>query len=147
MLKARVLFHNAGKAPVVFRTETWHQVDAHTARDAKGAEIKVTSTFFTGITPMAIYRLLPGEYCEVGGHGIAIGAGKYEEEHSTGSVGAVIEAKIGDEVSLSHTVDAAMSIQITRPDDPKAPAELWKKIVADRVGGHLYCPPGIQQHR
>ncbi len=140
VLKARVLFHNAGKAPVVFRTETWHQVDAHTARDAKGAEIKVTSTFFTGITPMAIYRLLPGEYCEVGGHGIAIGAGKYEEEHSTGSVGAVIEAMVGDEVSLSHTVDAAMSIQITNPDDPKAPAELWRKIVAERVGCEAPVP-------
>ena len=35
VLKARVLFHNAGNTPVVFQTETWHQDDTHTVRDAK----------------------------------------------------------------------------------------------------------------
>ena len=99
--------------------------------NAKGAEIKISGTFYTGVTPMAVYRLLPGEYCEVGGHGIAIGAGKYEEEFSIGSVGAIIEAKEGDEVSLSHTVDAAQGIKFSRPDDPKDPAELWKRQVAE----------------
>ncbi|MHB9081088.1 MAG: M56 family metallopeptidase [Pirellulaceae bacterium] len=140
VLKGRVLFHNAGKEPVVFRIETWHQSDGHTALDAKGAEIKISGTFYTGITPMAVYRLLPGEYCEVGGHGIAIGAGKYEEEFSIGSVGAIIEAKEGDAVSLSHTVDAAQGIKFSRPDDPKDPAELWKKHVAERVGQEAPLP-------
>ena len=41
------------------------------------------------------------------GHGIAIGADEYQEEHSTGSVGAVVEAKEGDAVTLSHSVDTA----------------------------------------
>lgn len=139
VLKARVLFHNSGKAPVVFKTETWHQADPHTARDAKGGEIKVSSTWYSGITPTATYRLAAGEYCEVMGHGIAIGAGEYTEEHSTGSVGAVIEAKEGDDVRLSHSVDATYG-GWTRPNDPKDPAELWKKNVAERVARQAPMP-------
>ena len=67
VLKARVLFHNAGKTPVVFKTDTWHQYDHHTARDAKGNDIKVTGPRYSGITLSATYRLAPGEYCEVMG--------------------------------------------------------------------------------
>ena len=132
VLKARVLFHNTGKNPVVFMTETWHQQDRHKAHDSKGVEIKVSGVWYTGETPTATYWLAPGEYCEVMGHGIAIGAGKYEEGFSTGSVGAVIEAKEGDEVTLTHSVDTTCG-GWTRPDDPKDPAWLWKKSIAERV--------------
>lgn len=132
VLKARVLFHNAGKTPVIFKTETWHQYDHHTARDAKGNEIKVSGPIFSGITLSATYRLAPGEYCEVMGHGIAIGAGNYEEQFSTGSVGAVMEAKEGDDVRLSHSVDATGG-DWEKPGDPKDPAELWKKRIGERV--------------
>ncbi len=140
VLDARVLFHNAGNAPVTFRTETWHQSDPHVATDAEGREIKVSSTFFTGITPLAVYRLEPGEYGEVQGHGLAIGAGDYVDERSTGRIGAVIEATAGAEVSLSHTVDAAQGITFSRPDDPKGPAAVWKKTIADRVAEEAPLP-------
>ncbi|MEZ5299704.1 MAG: DUF1549 domain-containing protein [Verrucomicrobiales bacterium] len=140
VLKARVAFHNAGDEPVVFRTETWHQSDEHIARDADGAAIKISGTFYTGITPLAVYRLLPGEYCEVGGHGIAIGAGDYKEEFSLGQVGAIIEARAGDEVTLTHTVDAAQGIRFSRPGDPDDPAELWAKQVAERVAQDAPLP-------
>jgi hypothetical protein len=120
--------------------KTWHQSDGHTARDAKGAEIKIGGTFYTGITPLAVYRLMPGEYCEVGGHGIAIGAGKYEEEFSTARIGAIIEAKEGDEVSLSQTVDAAQGIKFSRPGDPEDAAELWRKQIAERVAQEAPMP-------
>lgn len=132
VVRARVLFHNAGKAPIVFQTETWHQADGHKARDQKGEEIPVTATWFTGITPMATFRLAPGEYCEVSGHGIAIGSGKYEEEFSTGSVGAIIGAKVGDTVTLTHTVDAAEG-GWTRPGDPKDAWQLIDKYVRERI--------------
>ena len=62
VLKAQVLFHNTGTKPVVFKTETWHQDDAHTARNAKGGVINVDSTFYTGETPMATYRLEHREF-------------------------------------------------------------------------------------
>lgn len=139
VLKSRVLFHNRGKEPVVFKTETWHQYDPHIARDAKGVEINVSGPVYTGITPMATYRLAPDEYCEVMGHGFAIGAGKYEDEISAGSVGAVIKTKEGDEVRLTHSVDATYG-GWTRPNDPKDPAELWNKSLAERVGREAPMP-------
>lgn len=139
VLKARVLFHNSGKEAVVFQTETWHQYDGHKALDAKGAEISVKATRYTGITPMATFRLAPGEYCEVTGHGLAIGAGEYKAEFGTGSVGAIIKAKEGDTVTLSHTVDVAYG-GWTRPGDPKDPAELRKKQIAERVGREAPLP-------
>ena len=133
VLKARVLFHNEGKAPVVFETETWHQDDQHSARDTKGAEIPVKATWFTGITPTSKFRLAPGEYCEVRGHGIAIGAGEYKDEHSTGAVGAIIEAKEGETVTLSHSVDAGTG-GWTQPDD------LWQTTIAGRVANEAPMP-------
>ena len=132
VLKARVLFHNTGTKPVVFKTETWHQDDPHTARNAEGGVINVDSTFYTGETPMATYRLEQGEYVAVLGHGIGIGAGPYIEERSTGSIGAWIEAKKGDEVSFSSLVDANRE-GWTGLDDPKDPIELWKLVVLKRV--------------
>ena len=132
VLNARVLFNNTGTKPVIFKTETWHQDDRHTARNTKGVAINVGSTWYTGITPMATYRLEPGEYVEVPGHGIAIGAGEYVEERSTGSVGAWIEAKEGDEVRFSSSVDASRE-GWTGLDDPKDSVELWKLVVRKRV--------------
>jgi beta-lactamase regulating signal transducer with metallopeptidase domain len=142
VLKARVLFHNTGKEPVVFQTESWHQHDPHTARTAAGAALTVSGVDYSGITPMAKFRLAPDEYCEVIGHGIAIGAGKYEEEFSTGGVGAVIEAKEGDDVRLSHSVDATHG-GWTKPSDPQDPAELWKKIIAERVDRDAPMPQAL----
>lgn len=140
VLKVRVLFHNAGTEPVVFRTETWHQNDTPTVRDARGADVETSGTWYTGITPLANFRLLPGEYCEVSAPGVAIGAGTYEDERSTGRVGVIIEAKEGDELSLSCLVDAAQGVTFSRPDDPKDPIELWKKQAADRVASEAPLP-------
>src|SRR5262249_39814986 len=95
VLKARVLFHNTGKDPVVFTTETWHQWDEHKARDAKGNDVKVVRSLRTGLTPKVTYRLAPGDYCEVLGHNISIGGGNTS-----------IPASVGDEITLSHVVDA-----------------------------------------
>ena len=133
VLKARVLFHNTGKEPVVFETETWHQDDHHSARDAKGAEIPVKATWFTGTKATSKFRLAPGEYCEVRGHGMAIGAGEYPDEHSTGAVGAIIEAKEGETVTLSHSVDAGTG-GWTQPDD------LWLATIAGRVANEAPMP-------
>ncbi|MBL8891242.1 MAG: DUF1549 domain-containing protein [Planctomycetaceae bacterium] len=140
VLKVRVLFHNSGDKPVVFRTETWHQSDRLTVHDAQGAEIKTSGTWYTGITPLVIYRLMPGQYCEVSAPGVGIGAGDYVDERSTGRLGVVIEAQSGDEVSLSCLVDAAQGISFSRPEDPSGQPELWKKMVADRIGSEAPLP-------
>ena len=132
VLKSRVLFHNSGQSPILFMTETWHQEDKHQARDGDGQEIKVGSTWYSGITPMSTFRLKPGDYIEINGHGIGIGAGEYQEERSTGSVGAWIEAKVGDEVHFTTTVRLDQQ-GWTRPEDPKDPEELRKISIAERV--------------
>ncbi len=140
VLKVRVLFHNAGDQPVVFRTETWHQSDQLAVRNAKGAEIKTSGTWYTGITPLVNYRLLPGEYCEVSAPGVGIGAGEYVDERSTGNLGVIIEAQAGDEIEFSCNVDAAQFIVFSRPDDPKDQRELWNKQAADRVASEAPLP-------
>jgi hypothetical protein len=132
VLKSRVLFHNSGQNPIMVMTETWHQDDQHQARDAVGQEIKVGSTWYSGITPMSTFRLKPGDYVEINGHGIAIGAGEYREERSTGSVGAWIEVKVDEEVHFTTTVRFDQQ-GWTRPDDPKDPEELRKISIAERV--------------
>ncbi len=140
VLKVRVLFHNAGDDPIIFCTETWHQSDRLSVRNQKNEDIKTSSTFYTGITPLANFRLLPGEYCEVGAPGVAIGAGEYRDEYSTGKLGTVIQVKEGDEVSFSCTVDAAEGIRFSRPDDPEDPVEQWKLRTAERIASEAPLP-------
>ena len=132
VLKARVLFHNTGKEPVTFKTDEWHQFDADAGHDAQGQPISVLSTMYSGVTLTKEFRLSPGEYCEVPGHGIAIGAGKYEEEFSVGSVGAIVEAKVGDDVRLQWKVDME-SDGWSRPDESKVPDEKRKAMFLRRV--------------
>ncbi|MFO0978780.1 MAG: M56 family metallopeptidase [Planctomycetaceae bacterium] len=146
VLKSRVLFHNNGLRPIMFLTETWHQDDRHEARDAAGQEIKVGSTWYSGITPMATYRLEPGHYVEIQGHGIGIGAGEYREERSTGAVGAWIEAKVDDEVHFTTTVRFDQQ-GWTRPDDPTEPAELRKINIAERVALEAPLPASVTDRK
>ena len=58
-LKMRLLVHNAGQEPVVIRTRTWHHIEP-TARDAKGAEIKMESVTRYTRPPLVACRLVPG---------------------------------------------------------------------------------------
>jgi hypothetical protein len=127
VLKARVLFHNSGTKPVVFTTETWHQHDRHSARDANNKEINVSSIWYTGWPQTVTYCLEPGDYVEVLGHGIGIGAGEYVEERSTGSLGAWIDAQEGEDVRFSSLVD------VRRLYSQQDPIELRKFFVASRV--------------
>ncbi|WP_254513015.1 M56 family metallopeptidase [Anatilimnocola floriformis] len=139
VLKTRVLFHNTSKTPVIINIETWRQFDGHDAIDAADKKIKINGTVYSGVTLTALYRLGPGEYCEVPGHGLAVGAGEYVDEFSAGAVGAIIEAKAGDDVRLSHTVSTNEG-GWTKPSDPKDPAERWKKSIAERVGREAPLP-------
>ncbi len=133
-LKVRILFHNTGKETVVFRTPAWHQYATHQARDANGAGINVTSTYWTTLIPLVTIRLAPGEYTEVGAHGIAIGARNKDEEDWAGlRVGAWIEAKEGDAVTFLPAAVVASEDLFTMPADRKTPAEMWKAIVRERI--------------
>ena len=99
-LKSRILFHNAGKDIVVFRTRSWHQ-GGHTARDAKGVEIKVESLDYLTRGQLTPFRLWPGEYVEVNAPGIGVGPMGNSEDWRNLSIGSWIEAKAGDDVTVT----------------------------------------------
>ena len=63
-LGCRILIHNAGKEPVVFRTRSWHHIEP-TAKDAKGAEIGMESVTRYTRAPLMTWRLEPGRYIEL----------------------------------------------------------------------------------
>ena len=100
-LKSRILFHNAGKNTVMFRALTWNQSGSHKTRDAKGAEIRISAVSWTTIPQIFACRLAPGEFTEVTGAGIGVGANRDDEDWRGTRVGAWIEAKEGDEVTFT----------------------------------------------
>ncbi len=146
VLKSRVLFHNTGPTPEVFQTDTWHQDDLHQAVDADGNVLKVDRSWYSGVTPTTVVRLMPGEYTEVPGHGIGIGAGSYVDERSTGQIGAVLNAKEGDTVRFSTTVRFT-TVGWTRPDEAKEYEERFRQQIAERIAFERPLPPSPDERR
>ena len=138
-LKARVLIHNAGKEPVVFRTRTWHQL-GHKATDAKGAAIKTESTSWTTRGLLLTYRLAPGEFIEVNGPGIGIGPKGNPEDWQQTRVGTWIEAKAGDEVTATTVPlplhDWGEEEQLKLDGEPR----WWLDYIKTRLSRHLPFP-------
>ena len=99
-LKARVLIHNSGNIPVVFRTRSWHQL-SQKATDAKGADIRTESTRWTTRGLLLWYQLASGEFIEVHGPGIGVGPVGNQEDWQDTRVGTWLEAKAGDEVTVT----------------------------------------------
>jgi hypothetical protein len=130
-LKSRILIHNSGKGSVVFRTRAWHQC-YHTARDAKNADIKVDSVYWTTIGRLEPYRLAPGEFVEVNAPGIGVGAIKDFVDPQNDRVGTWVEAQAGDEVTLT-----AVPVPLSEREDenPQAGAEpgWWLDFITARL--------------
>ena len=149
-LKSRILLHNSGKKTVIFIMPSWQQSASHAAHDAKGAAINVSSTYWTTMARKLTYRLAPGEYCETPAPGIGVGAKTEDEDWANVRVGAWIDAKQGDEVRCSPgAVEVRCSPTVVgtrmmdgRPVnvDPKDAADLWEKIIAERVERELPLP-------
>jgi hypothetical protein len=99
-LKGRILIHNAGKEPVVFRAWSWHQA-GHKATDANGADINIFSLEWTTLGRLEPRRLAPGEFIEINTAGIGVGANRRIEDWQSIRVGSWVEAKEGDEVTLT----------------------------------------------
>ena len=135
-LNSRILIHNAGKDVIVFRTRAWHQ-GRHTARDTKGANIKVDATTWLTRPPLVAFRLWPGEFVEVNATGIGVGAKWDPEDWQNARVGSWLEAKAGDEVTVT-----------TRPvplgDGNEAPPngepQWWLDLIMARLARELPLP-------
>ena len=151
-LKSRILVHNSGEEPVVFIMPSWQQSSEHTANDATGAPIKVSSIDWTTMARRTTFRLAPGEYLESPAPGVGIGAETENQDGANARVGAWIEAKVGDEVRFTPgavEVRCSPSVIGTRivngvPEnvEPKDATQLWERIVAERVRRELPIPSG-----
>lgn len=136
-LKARILIHNAGKTPVVFRTRSWHQL-GHTARDAQGAEIKVESTSWTTRGRLTTFRLAPGEFIEVNAPGIGVGPKGNSEDWLNTRVGSWVEAKAGDDMTVT-TAPLPLSDWNDKPEALGEP-RWWLDHIRARLARHEPFP-------
>src|SRR5262249_39849429 len=133
VMKSRVLFHNAGKAPIYFATEDWIQSGDHKAKDADGKDISVWAISRMGMRLRMNFRLAPGEYAEVAGHGIGVGSHKTASEQSIYKVGCWIEAKEGDAVTFTPG-KVPVSFQTWRDNEAlKNSVTVWQEMIAKRV--------------
>src|SRR5215472_12147953 len=133
VMKSRVLFHNSGKAPVCFATEDWIQSGDHKAKDANGKDMGVWAVSRMGMRLRMIFRLAPGEYAEVVGHGIGVGSHQTASEQSIYIVGCWIEAKEGDAVTFTPG-KVAVSFQTWRDNEGlKKSVTVWQEMIAKRV--------------
>ena len=154
-LKSRILLHNSGQTAVIFIVPSWQQSASHTAHDAQGGVINVSSVYWTTMARKLTYRSAPGEYCETPAPGVGVGVKTEDEDWAHVRVGAWIGAKQGDAVRFSPgavEVRCSPSVVGTRimdgqpvNVDPKDAVDLWGKIIAERIGRELPLPAAAHE--
>ena len=152
-----ILVHNSGDKSAVFIMPSWQQSYRHTAQNPKGEGVDVSSTHWTTLSRRMTYRLAPGEYCTTPAAGIGVGAKAEGEDWANARVGARIDATPGEEVRLSPgavEVRCLPSVIGTAMMDgrplnvvPKNAEDLWKRIIANRVGRELPLPAAAAQRK
>ena len=88
------------------------------------------------------YRLAPGEYCEIPAAGVHVGLGAKTDNSDWASVhvGARIDTKPGDEVRFSPC-------EVPLLCGVKDGADLWQRIVEERVGRELPIPAAAAERK
>lgn len=159
-LNGRILIHNAGKEPVVFRAWSWHQA-GHKATDPKGADINISSLEWTTLGRLEPFRLAPGEFIELNTAGIGVGPNRDADDWQNTRVGSWVEAKEGDEVTLTtepiplsdwnektdgeprwwlYHITARLSRHQPFPADAEA-----RKLIVYRVAMELFGTPASEE--
>jgi hypothetical protein len=140
-LRSRILVHNSGRKTAIFSIPSWQQSRGHAAHDAKGAAVEVSPIDWTTLGLTMVYRLAPGEYCETAAAGIGVGTQNEVKDVLNARVGSFIHANPGDEVRLSPAeVEVSPSSLSTFSSPPKDAADLWEKIITERVQRELPLP-------
>jgi beta-lactamase regulating signal transducer with metallopeptidase domain len=134
-LKGRILIHNAGKQPVVFRAWSWYQA-GHKATDANGENINVFSLEWTTLGRLEAHRLAPGEFIEINTAGIGVGPKTNIEDWQNIRVGTWVEAKEGDEVTLTTDPIGFSDGNEKTGDEP----QWWLDHIKARLSRHLPLP-------
>jgi hypothetical protein len=143
-LNSRILIHNAGRDTVVFRARTWHQ-GSHKAQDANGADIKVESTNWLTRAPLVPFRLAPNEFVELTATGIGIGPHDNNENWQNTRIGSWIEAKEGDEITVS-TLPVPLSDwdeEIPLQGEPR----WWLEFITGRLSRRLPLPADAEERK
>ena len=156
-LRSRILVHNSGDKSAVFVMPSWQQSYRHTAHDANGETVAVSYTDCLTMARRMTYRLAPGEYCPTPAAGIGVGARMEGENWANVQVGAWIDTTPGEEVRLSPgavEVNCRPSVIGTEMVDgrplnvvPKNAEDLWKRIIAGRVGRELPLPAAADERK
>src|SRR5262249_49873337 len=98
-----------------------------------GKDISVWTLHRLGIRLRMNFRLAPGEYAEVVGHGIGVGSHETSTEKSIYNVGCWIEAKEGDAVTFTPG-SVPVSFQTWQTNEGRKDATtVWQEMIAKRV--------------
>ena len=103
-VKGRVIFHNNGKEVIEFTTEQRHLHDKWHCRNAKGAKITPMELTLSGEYPLSIFRLEPGQVCEVAAQDTEIGWTDLDNKLDGAVISSWIPAKPGDVITCSWGV-------------------------------------------
>jgi beta-lactamase regulating signal transducer with metallopeptidase domain len=141
-LKGHILIHNSGQQPVVFRAWSWYQA-GHKATDASGENINVFSLEWTTLGRLEPHRLAPGEFIEINTAGIGVGPKTNIEDWQNIRVGTWVEAKEGDEVTLT-TDPIGFSDGNEKPGDEP---QWWLDHIKARLSRHLPLPADARARR
>jgi hypothetical protein len=127
---------------VVFRTSTWLEGN-HKATDARGADIKVASLPSTTTGRLVTFQLAPGDFVEVNGAGLGVGARVDADDQQNTGVGSWVEAKEGDDVTVTTApvslFDGNDNVQ-TRGE-----SRWWLDFIAMRLSRRLPIPAGAAE--
>ena len=86
-----------------------------------------------GLRTRMVFRLAPGEYAEVEGHGLGVGSHETSSEKSIYKVGCWIEAKEGDDVTFTPG-KVPVSFQTWQDNEGlKDSITVWQEMIAARV--------------
>jgi beta-lactamase regulating signal transducer with metallopeptidase domain len=145
-LKARAIFHNSGKTPVVFRAWTFNQ-PTHHAFGAQGGQIELESTHWLTLGRLVPHRLAPGESTEVYVPGIAVGArkGDNDDDWQNARVGTWVNAQEGDVVTLSTDPLHLATRREERPGEENS--NWWVEYITSRLERHLPLPDGAEERQ
>src|SRR5580765_1050305 len=93
-----------------------------------------------GLRTRMVFRLAPGEYAEVEGHGLGVGSHETASETSIYKVGCWIEAKEGDAVTFTPgSVPVSFQTWINN-EGLKDSVTVWNEMITARVAGEGPMP-------
>jgi hypothetical protein len=135
-LKGRILIHNAGKQPIVFRAWTWFQA-------SHKAPFNIVSLEWLTLGRLVPFRLAPGEFAEVRTTGVGVGPKNGADDWQDARVGSWVEVKAGDEVTLTTDPIPLADANERTDGEPR----WWLDHIKARLTRHLPFPDDAEARK